>query len=88
MSKLDNCLVTEFRMSVKSLLGSSVVLGVSARRCVLGWGKGTVGLLHDCSVKVSLYVFLERVQILIAVLRVLEMTMQICFVICQLFDVI
>lgn len=88
VSKLDNCLVTEFRMSAKSLLGSSVVLGESARRRVLGWGKGTVGLLHDYSVKALLYIFLERVQNLIAILRVLEMTMQICFVICQLFDVI
>lgn len=86
MSKLDNCLVTEFRMSAKSLLGSSVVLGESARR--RGWGKGTVGLLHDYRVKALLYVFLERVQNVIAILRVLEMTMQICFVICQLFDVI
>lgn len=69
VSKLDNCLVTKFRMSAKSLLGSSVVPGESARRRVLGWGKGTVDLLHDYSVKTSLYVFLERVQILIAVLQ-------------------
>lgn len=69
MSKLDNCLVTEFRMSAKSLLGSSVVPGESARRHVLGWGRGTLGLLHDYSVKAPLYVFLERVQIFIAVLQ-------------------